>query len=52
MLFINAPGSNWTTNGPLFPIGSLVVCWIVGGFVGELIGKKLQYRWPPVFIGL
>jgi hypothetical protein len=31
----------------LFFIISLFVCCIIGGFVGELIGKKLQYRWPP-----
>lgn len=32
----------------LFFIISLVVCCIVGGFVGEWIGKKKQYRWPPL----
>jgi hypothetical protein len=25
----------------------LVVCWFVGGVIGEFIGKKMQYKWPP-----
>ncbi|MDR0372992.1 MAG: hypothetical protein LBI79_05495 [Nitrososphaerota archaeon] len=41
----------------MFPLGStgdnimgllsFVVCCVIGGVIGEFIGKKMKYRWPP-----
>ena len=40
--------STWSTAGfDLFFITSLIVCCVIGGFVGEWHGKRRQYRWPP-----
>jgi len=38
------PGS---TGDNMFAVLNLVVCWIVGGVIGELIGRKMRYKWPP-----
>jgi hypothetical protein len=39
-------GSDTSFN--LFLAISLVVCCIVGGLVGEWVGKKRQYKWPRI----
>jgi drug/metabolite transporter (DMT)-like permease len=33
-------------NGLMFGLPSLIVCYIVGGYIGDLIGKKRDYRLP------
>jgi hypothetical protein len=35
-----------STGDNLLSILSFVVCWVVGGVIGELIGKKMKYKWP------
>jgi CDP-diglyceride synthetase len=34
-------------NLDLFLITSLLVCCSIGGLVGNWLGKKRQYKWPP-----
>lgn len=29
-----------------FALTSLIICWLVGGFIGYLIGKKMNYKFP------
>jgi hypothetical protein len=36
-----------STGDHIILILSVVVCYVIGGLVGELIGKKMQYKWPP-----
>jgi len=26
---------------------SVVICYVIGGVIGELTGKKMRYKWPP-----
>ena len=37
------PGS---TGDNIMAILSFVVCYVIGGVIGELIGKKMQYKFP------
>jgi hypothetical protein len=41
-----------STGDNIVALLSFVVCYIIGGVIGDFIGKRSQYRWPPVFIGL
>jgi len=36
-----------STSDHIILILSLVVCYVIGGVVGELIGKKCKYQFPP-----
>ena len=36
--------SNFSFN--FFALTSLIICWAVGGFIGYLIGKKMNYKFP------
>jgi len=38
------PGS---TGDNINAITSFVICYVIGGVVGELIGRKMHYNWPP-----
>ena len=36
-----------STGEGIIAITSFVICLVIGGVVGELIGRKMQYKWPP-----
>jgi DNA-binding transcriptional ArsR family regulator len=36
-----------STGRDIIVVLSIVVCFGIGGVVGELIGKKMKYKWPP-----
>jgi hypothetical protein len=53
VLSSNASGFRWqivnfsgNMGDDFFAITSLIICWIIGGFIGDLIGKKRNYKLP------
>ena len=49
MLVSNASGFRWEMSNltsDYFAAITLIICWIVGGFIGYLIGKKMNYKFP------
>ncbi len=45
----NTSGFRWeisNTTFDLFSLTSLIICWLVGGFIGYMIGKKKKYKFP------
>ncbi len=45
----NASGFRWEISNEtfdLFSLASLIICWLAGGFIGYLIGKKKKYKFP------
>jgi DNA-binding HxlR family transcriptional regulator len=49
MLVSNASGFRWGMSdltADYFAAITLIICWIVGGFIGYLIGKKMNYKFP------
>jgi len=39
-----------STGDNIIALLSFVVCYAIGGVIGDLIGRKIQYRWPPFII--
>jgi lysylphosphatidylglycerol synthetase-like protein (DUF2156 family) len=54
MFFVNSTGIRMTIASTMgdgfFALASLILCWILGGFIGGLIGEKMQYRLPKIKI--
>jgi len=49
MLVSNASGFRWgmsNLTADYFAAITLIICWIVGGFIGYFIGKKMNYKFP------
>lgn len=49
MLVSNASGFRWGMSdltADYFAAIALIVCWIVGGFIGYFVGKKMNYKFP------
>lgn len=49
MLVSNASGFRWGFSDlsfDFFALTSLIICWSIGGFIGYLIGKKMNYKFP------
>ena len=49
MLVSNASGFRWGMSdltADYFAAITLIICWIVGGFIGYFIGKKMNYKFP------
>ncbi len=49
MLYSNASGFRWSFSDQyfdFFALATLIGCWVAGGFIGYLIGKKRNYKYP------
>jgi DNA-binding HxlR family transcriptional regulator len=49
MFASNASGFRWGMSdltSDYFAAITLIICWIIGGFIGYLIGKKMNYKFP------
>jgi DNA-binding transcriptional ArsR family regulator len=43
------PYPDGSTGDHIILLLSVVVCYVIGGVVGDLIGKKMKYKWPFIF---
>ena len=54
MLLSNATGFRWVVadliGDSFFALFTLIICWILGGFIGDLIGKSRNYMFPQLNI--